>query len=322
MKPLTLLVLSKPTAKFLRHLDKLPDSTRIVVGPNAEAFAEAAATADVLFNAMMPRAAFEAAYSICPNLKWVHSFSAGLENSLFPALVESPVVMTNSRGVFARSLGEFVIAGILFFEKDLRRMLRAQSEGRWDQYDVEELYGKTMGIIGYGKIGQAAAERAKPFGVRIHALRKRPELAKNDPLVDKAFGPRELHELIANSDYVVVAAPLTPETRGMIGRNEIAAMKQGAIFANVGRGAVVDERALIEALQKKEIRGAVLDVFETEPLPAGHPFYSLENVLLSPHCADHTATWLDDAMMFFVENFERFQKGLPLENVVDKRAGY
>jgi phosphoglycerate dehydrogenase-like enzyme len=322
MKPLTLLVLSKPAAKFLRHLEKLPDSTRIVVGDTPEAFADAAETADVLFNGMMPRAQFEAVYNMCPNLQWVHSFSAGLENALFPALVESPVLMTNSRGVFARSLGEFVVAGILFFEKDLRRMLRAQAEGRWDQYDVEELHGKTMGIIGYGKIGQAAAERAKPFGVKIHALRKRPELALGDPLVDRAFGPGELRELIAGSDYVVVSAPLTPETRGMVGPKEIAAMKETAIFANVGRGAVVDEPALIGALKRKAIRAAVLDVFETEPLPAGHAFYSLENVLLSPHCADHTRTWLDEAMMFFVENFERFHQGKPLENIVDKRAGY
>ena len=128
--------------------------------------------------------------------------------------------------------------------------------------------------------------------------------------------------MIARCDYLVVAAPLTPETKGMIGAAEFAAMKPGAVVINVGRGPVIDEGAMVRALEGKRIKGAALDVFDQEPLPAGHPFYTLENVLLSPHCADHTPDWMDNAMRFFVEQFERFRKGEPLKNVVDKRLGY
>lgn len=128
--------------------------------------------------------------------------------------------------------------------------------------------------------------------------------------------------MLALSDYVLVTAPLTPATRGMVGEAELDAMKSSAVLINLGRGPVVDEAALIRALQRGKIRGAALDVFDQEPLPAGHPFFRLKNVLLSPHCADHTPDWLERAMRCFLENFERFQKGEPLSNVVDKRSGY
>jgi phosphoglycerate dehydrogenase-like enzyme len=129
-------------------------------------------------------------------------------------------------------------------------------------------------------------------------------------------------EMIARSDYVVVAAPLTAETRGMIGEPEFAAMKPEAVVINVGRGPVIDEAAMVRALSENRIKGAALDVFDREPLPDGHPFYSLENVLLSAHCADHTPDWMERAMQFFLEQFERYRKGEPLMNVVDKRLGY
>jgi phosphoglycerate dehydrogenase-like enzyme len=128
--------------------------------------------------------------------------------------------------------------------------------------------------------------------------------------------------MIEQSDYVVVAAPLTPDTVGMIGDAEFAAMKPNAVVINVGRGPVIDEAAMVRALSEKRIKGAALDVYDHEPLPQGHPLYLLENVLLSPHCADHTVTWQDDAMRFFVAQFERFRKGEPLLNVVDKERGY
>jgi phosphoglycerate dehydrogenase-like enzyme len=143
-----------------------------------------------------------------------------------------------------------------------------------------------------------------------------------DPVVGKFYGPDGLLEMIAQCDYVVVTAPLTPQTRGLIGAREFAAMKPGAVIINVGRGAVIDEPAMIQALTEKRILGAGLDVFTTEPLPAGHPFFQLENVLLSPHSADHTPDWLERAMQFFLTQFERFAKGEPLLNVVDKKRGY
>jgi len=179
-----------------------------------------------------------------------------------------------------------------------------------------------LGIIGYGEIGRRTAERAKPFGMEVHILRRRPELAANDPLVDRIYGREELDSLLANSDYLLLSAPLTDETRGMIGAAQVARMKSTAVLINLGRGPVLVETALIDALRRQIIRGAVLDVFEEEPLRAWHPFYSLENVLLSPHCADHTATWMEEAMQLFFDNLELFRAGKPLKNITDKRSGY
>jgi phosphoglycerate dehydrogenase-like enzyme len=143
-----------------------------------------------------------------------------------------------------------------------------------------------------------------------------------DSVVEHFYRPEELRGMVAACDYVVATAPLTAETRHMIGEAEFAVMKTSAVVINVGRGPVIDEAALVSALAAKRIKGAALDVFENEPLPAGHPLYKLENVLLSPHCADHTADWQDQAMRFFLKQYQTFQKGVPLRNVVDKRVGY
>jgi len=288
MKPVTLLVLSKPHASYLRLLEQLPDSIHIVVGNQMEMFDSTASKADVLLNCFTPLRLFRDLFLRCPNLNWVHSFSAGVENTLFPELIASPVPLTNARGVFSRSLAEFAIAGALFFDKKIADMRRQQAEGRWVNMDVDELHGKTMGIVSYGSIGQACARLAKAFGMKVLAMRRRPELSASDPLVDHVYGPGQLRDMITLSDFVVIASPITPETRGLVGAEEIAAMKSSAVLINVGRGPVVVEAALIDALSHHRIRGAALDVFDVEPLPAGHPFYSLDNVLLSPHSADHT----------------------------------
>jgi len=143
-----------------------------------------------------------------------------------------------------------------------------------------------------------------------------------DPLVQQIFPPSGRMEMLAQSDYVVAAAPLTAETRGMLGEAEFQAMKPTAVVINLGRGPVIDEAAIVRALSEKRIKGAALDVFDTEPLPDGHPFYGLDNLLLSPHCADHTVDWTEQAMRFFLAQFERFATGKPLENIVDKGKGY
>jgi len=255
-------------------------------------------------------------------VQWVHSLWAGLEATLFPELVASPVVLTNGKGVFARSLAEFALTGMLYFAKNVTRMKAQQAAARWEFFDVEELHGRTLGIVGYGSIGRATAALARAFGMRILALRRHPERSMGDALIDRAYGQNELNALLSASDYVLAAAPLTPETRGLIGEAAFAAMKRSAVFLNLGRGPVVDEDALIRALKEKRIRGAVLDVFSQEPLPAGHPLWGLDNVLLSPHTADHTATWLNEAMQMFLDNYTRFAADEPLLNVADKRLGY
>jgi phosphoglycerate dehydrogenase-like enzyme len=159
--------------------------------------------------------------------------------------------------------------------------------------------------------------------MRVLALRRNTSQVKErDALVEKVYAPEERKELLSLSDYVVIATPLTPETRGLIGEAEFAAMKPTAVVINVGRGTVIQEPALLQALTTNRIKGAALDVFDQEPLPTGHPFYRLENVLLSPHCADNTPDWLDDAMKLFLTQFERFRAGQPLLNQVDKHRGY
>lgn len=318
----TLLVLADGTETQLRMLEPFRDRARIVIGPSLQSVADAAPMADALLVWTASRDLVQQVFAQAPRLRWVHSRSAGLDSLLFPALVDSPVPLTNSSGVYSRSLGEFVALGVLFFAKDLHRMQRNQAAGRWAPFDVDMAEGQTMGIVGYGDIGRAAARLAKALGMQVIALRRRPEQSQGDPLVDEVVGNDRLLELMARSDYVVVAAPLTPDTRGLVSAQAIAAMKPSAVMINVGRGAIIDEPALIDALRHKRIRGAALDVFAQEPLPDGHPMYGLDNLLLSPHCADHTRTWIDDAMVFFTGNLERFLRGEPLRNVVEKRLGY
>jgi phosphoglycerate dehydrogenase-like enzyme len=179
-----------------------------------------------------------------------------------------------------------------------------------------------VGILGYGDIGRAVAARLRPLGVNVLALRRRPGLSREDALASEMLPPDRLLEMMARADDVVVALPLTPETRGLVGREAIAAMKRTAVFVNVGRGPTVDEGALVQALEAGRLRGAALDVFEAEPLPAESPLWRLPNVLLSPHCADHVPGWVDEAMRVFLRQLERFRRDKPLQDVVDKARGY
>ncbi len=322
MRNHTILVLAHPDEPELSILKQIGD-VRFVVGESAELFERAALDASVLFNWSGSLALFRQVFEMCPNLVWVHSRSVGLERTLFPKLIESTVPLTNGAGVFSASLGEFVLGSILYFAKDFRRMIRNQMAGLWEQFDVSWASGQTVGIVGYGDIGRAIAERVRPLGMRVLAVKRHVSPTRaEDPLVEKFYTPECRLDMISRCDYVVVATPLTAETHGMIGEPEFAAMKPSAVVMNVGRGPVINEAAMIKALSSGRIKGAALDVFDEEPLPAGHAFYRLENVLLSPHCADHTLDWLDNAMKFFVEQFERFRKGEPLLNVVDKKLGY
>ncbi|HYW47351.1 MAG TPA: D-2-hydroxyacid dehydrogenase [Bryobacteraceae bacterium] len=323
MDDITVVVLADPTEPELAMLERLPPETSLAVGDSAEAFRRAAADAEVIFNWSLAGDMLREVFGMCPLVRWVHTRSAGLDNILFPELVESPVPLTNGSGVFSAPLGEFAMAAILFFAKDLRRMVRNQMAGRWEQFDIAEIEGQTLGIIGYGDIGRAVATRARALGMQVVAVKRQgPPLYNVDPLVSRIYSPDRRIEMIARCDYVVMAAPLTAETRGMIGEPEFAAMKASAVVINLGRGPVIDEAAMVRALSARRIRGAALDVFDQEPLAEGHPFYQLDNLLLSPHCADHTPDWLERAMQFFIDQFERFRKGEPLLNVVDKRRGY
>jgi len=318
----TILVLGDPPKAQRTALEKGLAGVNVIAGNSIEVFEPVAVSAKVVFNWSGSLALSRAVLQLCPNLCWVHSRAAGLERTLCPEIVESSVPLTNGTGVFSSSLGEFVLAAILYFAKDFRRMTRSQEAGRWEPFDVMPISGQTVGIIGYGDIGWAIAERVRPLGMTVLAVKRHPSTLRGAGRIDQIYSPERRIEMLSCCDYVVVAAPLTSETRGMIGKSEFASMKPSAVVINVGRGPVIDEPALISALAEGQIKGAALDVFDQEPLPDGHAFYKLENVLLSPHCADHTPDWHDQAVHFFIAQYERFQKGQELLNVVDKELGY
>jgi phosphoglycerate dehydrogenase-like enzyme len=317
-----LLMLTAPGDKDIPFLDELRQRAVTLVGDSAAEFAQAAGDAEIILNWSGSLALLREVFLISPRVRWIHSRSAGLEQILFPELVASNVIVTNGSGVFSPSLGEFALAAILYFAKDLRRMIRNQMSGVWEQFDVTTVSGQTLGIVGYGSIGRAVATRASALGMHVLGLRRVSQASNEDPLIDKVYAPEELLEMLRRCDYVVVTVPLTEQTRGLVGDTEFAVMKKNAVVINLGRGPTVEEGAMIKALSQRRIRGAALDVFDQEPLPQGHPFYSLENVLLSPHCADHTPDWLDDAMRFFLEQLERYRRGETLLNVVNKTSGY
>jgi phosphoglycerate dehydrogenase-like enzyme len=320
--PIKLLVLSNPAADYLRLLDRLPGPVEILAGNDPEFATAHAASAEVIQVGSAEGDLLRMIFPLAQHVRWVHSMSAGVEKMLFPELVESPVPLTNGKGAFTGALAEFAIASILYYAKDLRRLVRNQQAGEWKQFDIELIRDRVLGIVGYGDIGRESARLARAFGMKVVAVRRRAALSAQDSNLERTYSPEGLREMLAISDYVLITAPLTPETRGMIGEAELRAMKSSAVIINLGRGPVIVESALVAALAAKRIRGAALDVFDEEPLPEGHPFYALENVLLSPHSADHTVGWADLGMHVFLENFERFRNGQPLVNVVDKKAGY
>ncbi len=312
-----ILVLSNADDPELLMLESLP---HVRINSPAD-LNESARKAEVILHWAGPRDLLRTTFLACPGVHWVHSRSAGLDKTLFAELVESAVPLTNGSGVFSQSLGEFALAAILYFAKDFRRMIRNQMAGRWEQFLVEEIDGQTVGIVGYGDIGHAVASRVRAMGMRVLALKRHAPVA-GDPLVAEFYKPQDLSAMLAQCDYVVVAAPLTPETHHMISDAAFGAMKPSAVVINIGRGPVIDQGALLRALTEKRIRGAGLDVFEQEPIPAGDPIFKFENVLVSPHCADQTTEWLKQAMRFFIKQYERFSDGEPLENVVEKHLGY
>jgi phosphoglycerate dehydrogenase-like enzyme len=322
MDPITLLVISSPHYPFLRFLDGLPQPVTVYTGTDLDFLKQHVPKSDVILNGFHDGTALQAILPLAARVKWIHALSAGVEKVLSPELLECPAPLTNGRGVFGPALAEFAIAAMLYFAKDLRRLIRQQEAARWEQFDVAFLRGQTLGVIGYGGIGRETARLAHSLGMKVLALRRRTPSAENDPILERSFTRDQLTEMLGLSDYILAATPLTPETQGMLGYNEFHFMKSNAVLINVGRGAVVVEQALISALNQAIIRGAALDVFETEPLPSDHPFYRMPNVLLSPHCADHTTGWMELAVRQFIENFERFRNGQPLDFIVDKQAGY
>ena len=321
-----LLVISPPDHYALRNLEALRNVGEISISNDQAELENLAPMAEVILFTGFAGSPVNLAqlWKHARSVRWIHSLTTGVERVLFPDLIASNVPFTNARGAFKRSLAEFAMLGILFHTKKVRRLIDNQRERKWDSFFVGFANGRVMGIVGYGAIGRECALLAKGLGLTIHALRRNPRNSADDPLIDRVFAPAELQEMLAGIDVLLCSAPLTPQTHHMIGDAQFKVMKPTAIVLNVGRGPVIDEAALVRALLNQQIAGASLDVFEHEPLPESSPLWRMDNVLLSPHCTDHTEKpdWLDLSMQIFIDNFHRYQDGEPLENLVDKKAGY
>ncbi|HYM83250.1 MAG TPA: D-2-hydroxyacid dehydrogenase [Candidatus Dormibacteraeota bacterium] len=288
---------------------------------------------EVLLRGFLSADVFDRILARAPHLSWVHSATAGVERVLTPLSRDRGIVITNARGVFSRPIAEYVLMMILAVSRRLPQLLELQRERTWQPLEGAELRDVTVGIVGLGSIGRAVGALATAFGCRVIASRRRVdgsdeglaadgERPLGEVMLDRVLSPDQLPELLADSDFVVLAAPLTPETEGMINDATLAHMKPGAWLINVARGRLVDEPALLRALTEGRIGGAVLDAFREEPLAPSSPFYELSNVIVTPHTSWSSGRVLDRSVELFCENLRRFRLGQPLLNIVDPGAGY
>ncbi|HEU4630669.1 MAG TPA: D-2-hydroxyacid dehydrogenase [Gemmatimonadaceae bacterium] len=281
--------------------------------------------AEVYVGFGLPRALVAAA----PALRWVHSTTAGVASLLHPELRERGILLTNSAGVHAPPMAEYVLAGVLHFLRGLDIAVRQQAEARWDR---EPFVGRADGwreldecralVVGAGGIGQAVARVLGAHGVACTGVRRNPERGA-PPGFARVVGPGAIDAELPAADIVVLCAPLTPETRGVLSAGRIARLPEGAIVVNVGRGALLDEAALAERLRAGTLRGAVLDVFQQEPLPADSPLWGLRRALLTPHVSGVSPRrFWERELALIVDNWARYRQGDRLRNLVDQQAGY
>jgi len=256
-------------------------------------------------------------YGRAGRLRWVQSIGAGVDDLLSDPSLSPNVPITRVLGHFGPQIAEYVMAHLLAAAQDLRRAYELQKRRAWEPWEPGRLRGKCLGLAGIGQIGRVIARRAKAFELDVLGLSRG---GGPSPDVDRAYGREELDEFLGHLDYLVITLPLTPETRHLFGRAQFSRMKRGAWVVNVGRGPVIDTRALLEALQTGHLGGAVLDAHEVEPLPADHPLWDLSNVTVTPHISGLS----DPAQVaeFFAENVRRFLDGRPLNGLVDREKGY
>jgi phosphoglycerate dehydrogenase-like enzyme len=285
----------------------------VVVPADANAALREIADADALYGQITPEQ-----LAAAKRLRWIQSPAIGLEHTMFPELISHPVLMTNPRGIFADTIADHVMAMVTAFARRLPQLLRQQDQRSWrtDPYNVIHLGDCTLGIVGLGGIGSAVAQRAAAFDMRVIAVDARRTDRPNG--VSELWPSDQLPRLLAESDFVVICAPETPETRGLFGADAFTAMKRTAHLINIGRGKIVQLDALIAALRAGEIAGAGLDVFEIEPLPADNPLWGMDNVIITPHVAGFGPHIGERRQQVLFENIRRFLANQPLLNPVDK----
>ncbi|MFF7952964.1 D-2-hydroxyacid dehydrogenase [Streptomyces griseorubiginosus] len=307
----TLLVLD---ADPLPRLGRLTGRARIEHA-DATTLAERLPSADVLLVWDFTSTAVRDAWpGKGPRPRWVHTASAGVDHLMCPELAASDTRVTNARGVFDQPIAEYVAALVLTMAKDLPRTLELQREGVWRHRESQRVAGTRACVVGSGPIGRAIVAALKALGITTALVGRRSRTG--------IHGPDDLGRLMARADWVIAAAPLTDETRGMFDARRFGMMQPSARFINIGRGQLVVEQALVEALTKRWIAGAALDVFETEPLPPDSPLWHVPGLIVSPHMSGDTVGWRDELSAQFVEMYERWEAGRSLTNVVDKQRGY
>ncbi|MGP4115192.1 D-2-hydroxyacid dehydrogenase [Streptomyces sp. 4N509B] len=251
---------------------------------------------------------------------WVHTASAGVDRLLFPEIISAPTIITNARGVFDGPIAEYVAGLVLAHAKDFLGSWELQRQRRWRHRETTRVEGSHAVVVGSGPIGRRVASTLRALGIGVSLVGRRER--RDDPEVGRVHASESLPELLPRADWVVCAAPLTDETRGMFDREAFARTKPSAFFVNIGRGQHVVEDDLAAALREGRLAGAALDVFAAEPLPADSPLWDAPGLLVSPHMSGDTVGWRDDLAEQFCDNFDRWVANEPLLNVVDKRLGY
>jgi phosphoglycerate dehydrogenase-like enzyme len=321
------------------RLSRIAEAAHPMVVVNAASESEACAAmpeADAFFGKLTPQL-----LAAARRLRWVQSPTASLEHYIFPELIAHSCVLTNTRGLFSDVIADQVMGYVICFARNLHRYIRNQAQARWEPVGGEServtfatgpgmvtaidrahghLADATLGILGLGSIGSEIARRALAFGMRVVAVD--PTQTRAPEGVTALWPTERLPDLLSASDYVVIAAPHTPQTAKLFQRAQFQTMKRSACLINIGRGAIVDLADLVDALRVGEIAGAALDVYETEPLPADHPLWQLENVILTPHVAGYSPRIAERHLALLLENIRRFRTGEPLRNVVNKATWY
>lgn len=296
---------------------RFPDDR--VLGIADEKGLSAAADAEVAFSGNNPRRVRQL-LDATPKLRWYHTVSAGVENMPLPELAQRGIVLTNNSGSYDIQIAEHLMAFVFAASRQLHRYRDQQRVTQWKEQTHQELRDATIVVFGMGSIGGEIARLASAVGMRVVGVRRK--AAAPGAGIDRVVAADRLADVVGEADYLAIAAPLTSATRGAISREVISRMKPTAWIMNIARGAIVDEPAMIEALQAKRIGGAALDVFETEPLPPESPLWKLENVIITPHHSGSSPRAGERTLALFAENLRRYKAGEPLINRVDYEAGY
>lgn len=330
MEPINVVVISPVGEQYLKQIAAVSSKIKVIDAyeldraerkdrfDNKEQFDAVLADAEVLYGFDPPRDV----YSRAPRLKWFQAMWAGIERFVDDEFRRSSVIMTTVSGIHAVPMAEYVIMTMLMLAKGIPRCFEQKRQKLWKRFNPTDLRSKVVGIVGLGHIGREVARLAKAFGMEVIATRRSAKPGARAKYVDRLFSREQLPQLLSSSDFVVLSLPVTPETKNIIGEKELKNMKPTAYLINVARGAVIDENALIRALEESTIAGAGLDVFSAEPLPADSKLWELPNVIFTPHISGNLDNYYKLATDLFCENLKRYVNGKKLFNVVDRKKGY